>query len=264
MRIGIVGNGVVGNATAQVYKPFHEVCVYDSVPTKMTHDLGYVLHSGIVFVCLPETELESFFCGVGYTDTNGKNFVIRSTCPIGTTRRIRERYGVPNVVHSPEFLTARTAVIDALTPLQLIIGWPTKRMWGEGTAVQQLERLYKSRFPSVPIRYMTSDESEATKLFLNGFFSVKVAFFNEVNLLCERLGLDWNTVLNGMLGDGRIAHSHTQVPGPDGKYGFGGACLPKDLATLVEHFDKDIERDLVTKAALRRNATDRTRPNATE
>lgn len=97
-----------------------------------------------------------------------------------------------------------------------------------------LNRLYKSRFPGVPLYMMTSDESEAVKLFTNGFFAVKIAFFNEVRALADKLGLDWERVLGGVLSDGRISHNHTQVPGPDGQRGFGGACLPKDLANLIQ------------------------------
>ena len=106
---------------------------------------------------------------------------------------------------------------------------------------------------------MSSDESEAVKLFLNGFFSVKVAYFNEVNALASRLDLNWDNILKGLLSDGRVAHSHTQVPGPDGKFGFGGTCLPKDLANLVHCLESNGCMAQVTYAALLRNHQDRER-----
>ena len=80
---------------------------------------------------------------------------------------------------------------------------------------------------------MTSTESELTKLVVNGFFATKVTFFNAARAVCEATGCDWEHVLEGVMSDGRIAHAHTRVPGPDGRPGYGGACLPKDLLNLI-------------------------------
>ena len=71
------------------------------------------------------------------------------------------------------------------------------------------------------------------KLVCNSFFAVKVAFFNEIREWADAEGVDWEALMQAVLSDGRIAHSHTQVPGPDGKRGFGGACLPKDLSNTI-------------------------------
>ena len=101
---------------------------------------------------------------------------------------------------------------------------------------------------------MTSDESEAVKLMQNGFSAVKIAFFNEMRCLADDRGLDWTRVMDGLLAGGWINPAHTQVPGPDGKRGFGGGCLEKDLANLIDHFGYET---LVTRAAYRRNMEDR-------
>lgn len=246
MKIGIIGGGMVGRATARCFVENHEIRIYDKVAERSTHSMEEVLcESEIIFVCLPTpstptgqadlTYLEEFFAHCGGLLHN-KNFVLKSTVPIGTTKRLALKYKLTNLVHSPEFLTARCSLVDAQTPARNIVGFV--RGAGRQTidAATRLKELYESRFKGVQVQTMSSDESEAVKLFTNGFFSVKLAYFNEIYSLVSKLGLCWDTIQAGMLSDGRITHSHTQVPGPDGKVGFGGACLPKDLNNLVHNF----------------------------
>lgn len=270
--VGVIGNGVVGHATARCWMEWSDggVRVYDKNPVRCAHPLVYpepgraVLDCDIVFVCLPETALDEFFteCLTGkgvYPDrVREVNFVLKSTVPVGTTRRLVQKHGLKNLVHSPEFLTARCAVTDAQMPARNIIGCP----YGEDEwswAALRLEELCVTRFPGVSTYVMTSDESEAVKLMVNSFFAVKVALFNEFRTYADAAGLDWDQVLAGILSDGRIAHSHTKVPGPDG-YGFSGRCLPKDLMMLIrcmaQHGNAMAE---VCSAAHERNKTDRER-----
>ncbi len=247
MRIGIIGGGTVGRATARAFiEHVDEVRVYDVVPERATHSYAEVAcGSDITFVCLPTPQkkgsldcdisiVEGFFKNAQEVGHGDFNFVLRSTVPIGTTKRLAQEYGLSNLVHSPEFLTARCAVTDAHLPSRNIIGIPVEDVANDLTNVcgHILENLYLSRFPGVPCLCMKADESEAVKLFTNGFFATKIGYFNEVYQLAQKLDLDWDRVMEGVLSDGRIAHSHTKVPGPDGKLGFGGSCLPKDLASL--------------------------------
>ena len=249
MRIGVVGGGVTGNATARSYLEHAEqVRVYDVDSTRKTHDLYEVLECDLVFLCLPETVLDSFVPGF-HCDAH---LVLKSTVPIGTTKKLQKRF--PKIIHSPEFLTARCAVEDAQMPARNIIGSPGI---GSEETSSLLEGLYWKRFPGIPIHCMSSDESEAVKLIQNGFFACKVAFFNEVykGLNFDLAGVtSWNRVLRAVITDGRIGHSHTRVPGPDGKMGFGGTCLPKDLLMLIQALGNEAE---VTQAAMERNARDR-------
>ncbi len=281
MKVGIIGGGVVGRATARCFMEHAEVRVHDVCSEKATHSYTETLRSDLVFVCLPTPQhVGTFECDTSAIDSFFENvaedpfreqwqktgFILRSTVPIGTTRRIRDTYNIDNIVHSPEFLTARCAITDAQIPARNIIGVPNKPRDGLATggnrAGEMLNILYHQRFSGVPVYLMSSDESEAVKLFLNGFFAVKVAYWNEVRTLADQLQLDWQRVMEGVLSDGRIAHSHTQVPGPDGKFGFGGTCLPKDLASLVHHLMTTLPNfggPLVTTAALARNTVDRER-----
>lgn len=283
MKIGIVGNGVVGHATARCYMEDHEVRIYDSVKAKSTHDLTSTLESDIIFVCLPTPgkgvgfPIKEVGCDLLYI--NGffqnqvadrfkkANFVLKSTVPVGTCDKLLSDYGLMNLVHSPEFLTQRYAVTDAQCPSQLIIGFPDEPSAAEwpiydSSIEHPIYRLYVSRFHGVPIRVMSSNQSEMVKLGLNSLFGVKLAFLNELNLLCERLGIDWQPVIEGMLGDGRISHSHTKVPGPDGQYGFGGSCLPKDLYMLATQIEMNETLDApnsLIRTAWGRNHFDRKR-----
>lgn len=268
MRIGVVGGGVVGSATARAYGGHvGEVRVFDTDPRRATHSLDAVLECDLTFVCLPTPQRKD---GIGHDLSAVEGFfkrmagsaarvVLRSTVPIGTTRRLAHEYALPGLVHSPEFLTARTATVDAMTPARNLIGNPAFPEVRD--AEHRLAELYAMRFPGVQTIVGHSDETEAVKLFVNGFFAVKIAYFNEVRALADALGLEWHAVLKGMLSDGRIAHSHTQVPGPDGKRGFGpdhpNACLPKDAAALARQIEQAGLCAAVTRGALERNRADR-------
>lgn len=275
MRIGIVGNGVVGSATGAAFAGHvDEVRYWDRVRVKETHQISDTLDCDIVFVCLPTpqaydslgcdlTHIYNFF-EYGTPDRfRTANFVLRSTVPIGTTRMLRDKYGLTNLVHSPEFLTARTANEDAANPTRMIIGEPNFTPDSEKTGCADLlQELYTKLFKNEEeatyrIHFMSSDESEAVKLFQNAFSAVKVSAFNEFRSLSDRLGMDWERVLEALLAGGWISPMHTQVPGPDGKRGWGGSCLPKDLNNLIScGADADVAM-LMCQAAATRNTFDR-------
>lgn len=270
MKLGIIGGGVVGAATARCYLEFVEqVRVYDLEKRRATHRLVEVLECDLIMACLPtpavqpgapmDTSVLEYF----FQEQLGsrRRFAIRSTVPIGFTRRMCREYDLPNLIHCPEFLTARCAYTDAQIPSRNIVGMPT--FYDRETSVdydnetgQIYLELLRARFgSSVPTLCCTSNESEAIKLMTNAFFAVKVSFFNEIRSLCLHLGLPWKRVLEGIMMDGRIAHDHNQVPGPDGKPGFGGQCLPKDLAQLISQFDaKAGVFPMVLTAAFSRNS----------
>lgn len=295
MKIGVIGGGVVGHATARTYLGFcDEVRVYDLLAERRTHHLWQVLDCDLIFICLPTPQkqdslecdtsaIEQLFTGLETPSpdhkTRNATFVLRSTVPIGYTRSLVKRFGLTNLVHSPEFLTARCAVTDAMLPARNIIGEAKmKRMsfcpldmpiitpmpWTNcGVA---LRNLYAMRFPGVTIHMMSSDESEAVKLFQNSFSAIKIAAFNEFYSLTQKLGLDWQTIRTALLAGGWINPMHTEVPGHTG-FGFSGSCLPKDLANLLQCFndagfglheaEQNVPRMLL--AAQQRNQYDRSK-----
>lgn len=239
--VGVVGNGVVGSATGKAFasKGF-EVRYWDLKPDRTTHSLKDVLlGTEAVFVCLPTPAYPDGSCDVSILDeffTNGPfnsrersaTFVIRSTVPVGFTRRMSEHHKIPHLYHWPEFVNAATADREMIYPRCLILG----RAKVTTSTVEPLVNLLGDAF-HWNMRVMSSDESEAVKLLMNAWLSIKNAAFNEFRLFADALGLDWQKVVGGMLAEGRLHPVQTQVPGPDGKRGFGGACLPKDLSSFV-------------------------------
>lgn len=262
-RIGVIGNGFVGRAIARGFMEHcGEVRVHDVLPERSTHTLAEALDCGWTFVCVPTPAREDGRCDVDAVVEviersasmasqdlmRTPRLIIKSTVPLGFTRISQQKFPVLTILHSPEFLTQRCALVDFQTPARNIVGspnWPGDSEGGGMLACQRklnlasaaLCHLYQQRFPGVPCLQMSSDESELVKLAQNGFFATKVAYFNAIYQLAKATGCDFEAVRAGMLADGRIAHAHTEVPGPSGEFGFGGACLDKDLRSLRHCMD---------------------------
>lgn len=281
MIIGIVGNGVVGSATAEAFKS-HEVRITDRVKSRETHQLPDVLESDLIFICLPTPqELNGLACDTSAIDNffqykfparfREANLVLRSTVPVGYTRKLRETFGLTNLVHSPEFLTARTAKEDACNPTRMLIGGFDidcaarlhelyNSRWGKGwDCTDPLDPSYEYPCDPVPIFHMTSDETEFVKLFQNSLSAIKIAAMNEGWTLAKAKNLNWDRCLEALLAGGWINPMHTQVPGPDGKFGFGGSCLPKDTASMASLLLAENLRATMCLGANDRNNTDRER-----
>ena len=261
MNVGIIGRGFVGNAIFQGLNHYYDIKVYDVDPKKSTHNFDEVINSDVVFLSVPTPmHKDTGECDLSYIEsvfdkvkeTNGRNesctFVIKSTVPVGTTEQLNEKYDQKiKIIHSPEFLTARTAITDFICPSRHIIGGHPAR----GT--EKLKEIYESRFPGVPCYVMTSKESEFVKYFANCFFATKVSYFNEMAIFAKAHGLNWENVIEGVMSDGRIGISHYQVPGHDGNPGFGGTCFPKDINALIKSFENAGTEPLLLKAAWERN-----------
>ena len=159
--------------------------------------------------------------------------MLKSTVPVGTTKNLAKKFNLKNLVHCPEFLTAANAKHDFVNADRTVIGSPYRIEGVEETYSEMAKELFKRVFPDIPVYTMTSCESEMVKYTANCFLATKVGFFNMIFMLGEKLGLNYNRVLAGVLSDPRIGKSHTAVPGPDGDYGFGGTCFPKDVNAMI-------------------------------
>jgi UDPglucose 6-dehydrogenase len=104
-------------------------------------------------------------------------------------------------------------------------------------------------FPKANIILTDSTEAEMVKYLTNNFLSVKVAFANEMYDLCSTLNVDYNDVIDMAIYDERLGKSHWSVPGPDGDFGFGGHCFPKDLAAILSVTKEHDTVDNVLRAA---------------
>lgn len=243
--IGIVGKGFVGQAVYAAFSPFHETRVHDVDARRSLHSLEEVAECDVVFLCLPTPSRPDGSCDTSIVESvvakfakREKPLVVKSTVTPGTCDHLARKYQIPGLLHSPEFLSARTAIADYLCPARHIIGCGGFQH-GDGITVPsmaatELRELYESRFPGIPVHVMQRRESELVKYVQNAFFATKISFFNEMRTLSRKIDADWDTVLSGVMADGRIAHSHTMVPGASGEYGFGGECLPKDISALAD------------------------------
>ena len=249
-KIGIIGRGFVGNAVANGFSEGTgfkaEIRIFDKNPLRSTHSLEEVIEdSEVVFISVPTPSnkdgsinleiLENCLEEINKVTKKIKNFncifLIRSTVIPGTTRSFQKKFPNLKLVFNPEFLTERSATFDFISQTRYVLG-------GEKINTKIIKELYQLRFGSTITIIETNYESaELIKYVCNTFFATKVSFLNEMKLLSDEVGADWGTVIEGFVRDGRVGHSHTQVPGPDGKKGFGGSCFPKDVQALINFGD---------------------------
>jgi UDPglucose 6-dehydrogenase len=252
MKIGIIGNGFVGNAIYQNLKnKIQNLFVFDVDEKRSLNSYDETINSDIVFVCLP-TPMKNKMgggCNLSYIESFFEDlpknlsgiFVIKSTVPIGTTKALSEKRLDLKIIHNPEFLTARNSVEDFNNADRNIIG-------GEKESSQKLENFYLNYFPHIKNILVSFEESESIKYFSNTYLSMKVTYFNLMFDLCDKLGIDFEKVRSGVCLDKRIGESHSLVPGIDGDRGFGGTCFPKDLNALNETFnDNDLNSSIFSE-----------------
>lgn len=154
--------------------------------------------------------------------------IVKSTVPVGCFKELRQRiHGKPNVdqelfefVSCPEFLAEGTAVHDFFFPTRTIVG----------ASNEKIARAVGSLFQTLPGPriYTTPETAQLIKYASNSFLAVRVAFINEIACICEQFGVDVHDVSRGMLFDERLGKGYMRAG-----IGYGGACLPKDLAALT-------------------------------
>ena len=156
-----------------------------------------------------------------------------STVTPGTTDQLWQQHPHLRIFHLPEFLSADTAAVDVADPVSdLLVGVPDGM---PSAAVDRARKMVNTVLvaPNQSINMVSAVETECTKLFCNAFYATKVQLFNEFYQLCAVKGVSYTSVKRLMVHNGWIHPMHTDVPGSDGKFGFGGHCLPKDLRALV-------------------------------
>lgn len=231
-KVGVIGNGFVGEAQAFAFSPTTDLRIYDIDPKRATHTKEEIDECDFIFVCVPTpmkkdgTQDLSYVKKVFDNAVSGPIYIIKSTVLPGTTDKLWGKYPSLSIIFSPEFLTERTAKLDMLTQARIVLG-------GRKDLTMKVKDLFEQRFMNRHIIETTSTTAELIKYMNNTFFATKVSIMNEFKQLSDAIGANWEEALYGFASDGRIGDSHLHVPGPDGRLGYGGTCFPKDVNALL-------------------------------
>jgi len=266
--LGIIGQGFVGSAVREGMKNHFEIFAFDKDPNKYSNveSIFHIVEStGVTFLCVPTPMKKSGECDLSIVrnalteiDNVAKSLcvegyivVIKSTVPPGTTQMLNEEFPKLDIVFNPEFLTEANAIEDYKNQNRIIVG-------GERPGSTKVKAIFAKAFPKIPIIKTSSTIAETIKYVTNTFLALKVSYANEMYQMCQALGIDYDKVIEYARYDDRLGNSHWSVPGPDGDFGFGGHCFPKDIAAL-QFLGKQMNIDTtILNAAIEKNTSVRT------
>lgn len=254
-KIGIIGLGFVGNAVASSYQ--HSLIDIVIIDPAKGHNNTYedIKDTSAVFVCVPSPQGDDGSCDTSILESvlqELKNIkyegviISKVTAPPSVYEQLQKEH--TNLVHVPEFLTAANAVDDYLNGEFCFIGGSVKAFKNEA---ERIIRMGQKKLNQVG--HCSIQEASLAKYTLNCFLATKVIFMNEVAKLAEANNCNWPNISMMVSWDPRIGNTHMQVPGPDGQYGFGGMCFPKDTSAMLKFAEQADQQMNVLEAAVKKN-----------
>lgn len=244
MKIGIIGLGFVGGAVAWAHRQ-HKLIVRDPKLGEKSASIEEIKTCDAVYVCVPSPSIEDGHCDDSYMrnvlkelEGYDKVIICKSTIPPGVYATFQTHY--PNIVHAPEFLTAANANTDYVTAAWMLVG-------GNGTWVDDAIEIIKSGDVAATHYHKTNITTASLfKYIANTFMATKVTLMNEFHRMAQHVDVNWSEVKEIAKNDPRLGNTHWDVPGPDGQFGYGGTCFPKDIAAILEHgLDMGVELELL-------------------
>jgi UDPglucose 6-dehydrogenase len=254
-KVGIIGLGFVGNAIKQAFWDEGRLVLVDNDKTRGRDPFQDLVQCDGVFICVPTPQDDDGTCDTSILeDILAKLEVIKfegviiskCTAPPDTYTRLNKQY--PNLVHAPEFLTAANAARDYANGKFAIIGGRIKAYRDLAESV-----IKETQGGLENVHHCTIAEASLAKYAINTFMATKVTFMNELYSLANASDCDYNQIAKMIKSDIRIGNSHMQVPGPDGSFGFGGACFPKDTNALLKFAEGQNIQMNVLDAAVKKN-----------
>ncbi len=252
MNVAIIGHGFVGKALENGLKENVKTMIIDPIYNNKISDLTE-FSPEIIFVCVPTPTYDNGTQDISILNNVIDEITLLSTKAITVLKSTVLPCNLVNIekindltVYNPEFLRESNANEDFINSELIVFG-------GDKDNTKIVENFYKNFTRCVNKDFIHTDIITASfiKYTINTFLATKVTFFNEIyNLFKNSEAKDnWQNFINAISVDKRIGNSHMQVPGPDGKFGYGGNCFPKDSQAFLNYSElKGDDLELIKKS----------------